>query len=193
MQRRRRVPDEHFGAVLRRNAVDREELREAGQDRGLLPDWFVEQTVDCGRGLDTWRGHANPALATVVDGGRRKCCGAAGEHRNEEELCQQAGPHRRWRRVGVHCTTLAVEGHFRDWRTAAGCPSTSRAPGVSDTPFMRAPRPVTPVVASKSRSAHDGRRQGSVWLAAAAPTGTFPRSTPCPRRHAPVRPLAADQ
>ncbi len=46
VQRGRRIPDQHLRRIGRGDAVERRELREAGEQRGLLPDRFVEHTVD---------------------------------------------------------------------------------------------------------------------------------------------------
>jgi hypothetical protein len=76
VDRRRRVPDQDLRRILGRNAVDRRELREPGQEGGLPPHRLVEPTVDLDVGLQARDPHLELTLPTAVDRVRWRRAGA---------------------------------------------------------------------------------------------------------------------
>ena len=67
VDRVRTVKREHLRAVLRRPAIDGAVLREAGEQRRLLPGRFIEDAIDVHRRrLDTRHAHLDPMEAAVV-------------------------------------------------------------------------------------------------------------------------------
>ena len=67
VDRVRTVKREHLRAVLRRPAIDGAVLREAGEQRRLLPGRFIEDAIDVHRRrVDARHAHLDPMEAAVV-------------------------------------------------------------------------------------------------------------------------------
>src|SRR5437879_9013504 len=103
VDRVRTVKREHLRAILRRPAIDGAVLREAGEQRRLLPGRFIEDAIDVHRRrLDTRHAHLDPMEAAVVHRSRI----AGGLEQNEKN--------------GEHATKLTRErGEGRGERYAA--------------------------------------------------------------------------
>ncbi len=81
VHRRRRIPDEHVGRIVRRRAVHRLELREPRQHGCLGPCWLRQRAVDRRVGFDPRHLDVELSITTVVGGAR---VGQVGDSETEQ-------------------------------------------------------------------------------------------------------------